>query len=191
MNDDFINQLTLNCLISKQQLQKLNKKTKDTLGEQKQKEIEEYGDRIKQLFHDLLVHQSPDDLLFEVKIAFDTFIDKSIYYFKARDTSEHLEKERRDTDVICNDIDFEKEERDIENGNYKENDVQEEDDQDECDQEEDEDQDEEEEEVEIVKAKKCKTYSKGVDDIQKLPLDWFQNVRQTYKTNKIFPRHSN
>ena len=30
MSDDLVNQLTLNFLISKQQLQKLNKKTKDT-----------------------------------------------------------------------------------------------------------------------------------------------------------------
>ena len=27
-----------------------------------------------------------------------------------------------------------------------------------------------------------------IEDIQKLPLDWFQNVRQSYKTNKIIPR---
>jgi len=29
--------------------------------------------------------------------------------------------------------------------------------------------------------------SKGVDDIQKLPLDWFQNIRQNYKKNQIIP----
>ena len=92
MTDDFINQLTLNCLISKQQLQKLNKRTKESIGEQKQKEIQEYSDRIKDLFQDLLVCQSPEDLLFEVKMAFDTFVDKSIYYFKAHDTSENLDK---------------------------------------------------------------------------------------------------
>ena len=41
----------------------------------------------------------------------------------------------------------------------------------------------------IVKTKyKKPTNSVGVDDIQKLPLDWFQNVRQSYKTNKIIPR---
>ena len=183
MNDDFINQLTLNCLISKQQLQKLNKKSKDTLGDQKQKNIEEYSDRIKQLFHDLLVNQCPDDLLFEVKIAFDTFIDKSIYYFKAHDNSEYLEKERTDDNAICDDIDFEKEERDIENGNYRENENE--------DQEEGDDDQEEDQVEEIVKAKSYKTYSKGVDDIQKLPLNWFQSVRQTYKTNKILPRQPN
>ena len=33
-----------------------------------------------------------------------------------------------------------------------------------------------------------KTNSVGVDDIQKLPLDWFQNVRENYKKNQIIPR---
>ena len=33
------------------------------------------------------------------------------------------------------------------------------------------------------------TKSKGVDDIQHLPLDWFSKVRQTYKQNQIIPRH--
>ena len=73
MSDDLVNQLTLNFLISKQQLQKLNKKTKETSEQQKIKEIQEYSSRIKILFNDLLVHQHPEDLLFEVKIAFDNF----------------------------------------------------------------------------------------------------------------------
>jgi hypothetical protein len=118
MSDDLVNQLTLNFLISKQQLQKLNKKTKETSEQQKIKEIQEYSNRIKLLFNDLLVYQPPEDLLFEVKIAFENFIDKSIYYLKAHDNTDNLEKER--TQEIHEDIDFEKEERDIINGNYKE-----------------------------------------------------------------------
>jgi hypothetical protein len=95
MSDDLVNQLTLNFLISKQQLQKLNKKTKETAEQQKYKEIQEYSDRIKLLFNDLLVCQPPEDLLFDVKIAFDNYIDKSIYYLKAHDNTEYLEKERK------------------------------------------------------------------------------------------------
>ena len=30
--------------------------------------------------------------------------------------------------------------------------------------------------------------SHGVDDIQKLPLDWFNTTRQNYKINQIIPR---
>ena len=122
MSDDLINQLTLNFLISKQQLQKLNKKTKETADQTKLREIEEYNDRIKKLFSDLLVCQPPDDLLFEVKNTFDNFIEKAIYYFKAHDNSEALEIERttNKTREIYEDIDYEKQEKAIENGNYKE-----------------------------------------------------------------------
>ena len=32
------------------------------------------------------------------------------------------------------------------------------------------------------------TKSKGVEDIHKLPLDWFNTTRQNYKINQIIPR---
>lgn len=229
MSDDLVNQLTLNFLISKQQLQKLNKKVKETSDQRKIRETQEYSDRIKILFSDLLVCQPPDDLLFEVKTAFDTFIEKSIYYFKAHDNSEDLEKER--SYEIHQDIDYEKEEREIEKGNFKErinnneeDDEDNEDDNDDYqnkeeleygynnDNEEDKEDEEEDEEEDnnnnntfykttneynktinhtpIVVTSKYKkpTKSVGVDDIQKLPLDWFENVRQNYKKNQIIPR---
>jgi hypothetical protein len=41
----------------------------------------------------------------------------------------------------------------------------------------------------VVKHKLYKkNTSVGVDDIQKLPLDWFQNVKENYKKNQIIPR---
>jgi hypothetical protein len=67
MSNDLVNQLTLNFLISKTQLQKLNKKIKDTSDQERLREIHKYNERIKNLFCDLLVSQSPDDLLLEVK----------------------------------------------------------------------------------------------------------------------------
>lgn len=205
MSDDLVNQLTLNFLISKQQLQKLNKKVKETSDQRKIRETQEYSDRIKTLFYDLLVYQPPDDLLFEVKTAFDTFIEKSIYYFKAHDNSEDLEKER--SQIIHEDVDYEKEEREIEKGNYIERSTEEEEEDEEEEEEENKENDEEaveKEEVKeytssnkktighepiVVRSKyKKPTNSVGVDDIQKLPLDWFENVRQNYKKNKIIPR---
>ena len=91
MSDDFVNQLTLNFLISKNQLQKLNKKVKENSDEIKIQEIQKYRKRITTLVNNLLDYQPPDDLLFEVKLAFDTFVDKSIYYFKAHDNSFKLD----------------------------------------------------------------------------------------------------
>ena len=212
MSDDLVNQLTLNFLISKHQLQKLNKKVKENTENSRKTDKEIYGQRITQLFNDLLVNEPPTTLLQEVKTEFDFFIDKCIYYFKALDNNELLEKERTDNypsdNIIHEDIDYEKDERSIERGDYKEK-SEEDDEEDENDEEdeEDEEDDEEDEEKEskdiiitrtrtieknspfIVKNKyNKKTNSVGVDNIQKLPLDWFQNVRENYKKNQIIPR---
>ena len=208
MSDDLVNQLTLNFLISKNQLQKLNKKVKENSDQIKVKEIQKYRKRIIKLFHNLLDSQPPDDLLFEVKLACDTFIDKSIYYFKAHDNSTQLENERLNTDIIHDDIDFEKEDNDKDPEGTKEEkeDFEERDEEGYEDDEADEEEDEEDKQGDgegyeeaqkstynnnniIVKNKYTKpSHSIGVDDIQKLPLNWFQNVRQNYKKNNIMPR---
>lgn len=181
MAEDLVNQITLNCLISKNQLQKLNKKLNENTENNRKSNKDIYEDRIKTLFYDLLKDRKPDNLLEDVKTGFDFFLDKCIYYFKAVDNNEILKKERNNTlydcDIINDDIDFEKEEKDIERGNYKEN------------------EDEEEEEEEKINSTFVKpkylnksNISKGVENIQQLPLNWFQNIRQNYKKNKIIPR---
>ena len=78
MSNELVDQLTLNLLISKTQLQKLNKKIKDN-NRKTVKEI--YGERIKELFSDLLVDNKPEDLLQDVETGFQFFLDKCIYYF--------------------------------------------------------------------------------------------------------------
>jgi hypothetical protein len=186
MSNDLVNQLTLNFLISKTQLQKLNKKVKETSDQERLREIQQYNERIKNLFCDLLVCQAPDDLLFEVKNTFDNFIDKSIYYFKAHDNNNELEMERSD---IKEDIDYD---REFEKGLEEEEDLEGQ----EEEEEEEEGQEEEEEEESskpihnpvIVKSKYSTTNSVGVNDIQKLPFNWFENVHQNYKKNQIIPR---
>jgi hypothetical protein len=218
MSDDFVNQLTLNCLISKTQLLKLNKHLKENTENIKKTNKEIYGDRVKQLFEDLLVDKPVENVLQEVNIAFDYFFDKCVYYFKAIDNNECLEKDRGDNeDIIKDDIDYEREERDIANGNYREeeneeNEEEEEEEEEEEDDEEHEENEEneenEEDEKEVPNIKKTiddrfklqstlivrkKTNKKtsnstGVEDLQKLPLDWFQSVKQNNKQNKIMPR---
>ena len=221
MSDDFINQLTLNFLISKNQLQKLNKKVKENSNQIKIQEIQKYRKRITTLVNNLLEYQPPDDLLFEVKLAFDTFVDKSIYYFKAHDNSFKLENERLNKDIIHDDIDFEKEENDKEEDGDEDKEENSDEDDEEIQQKDEEIQDKDleaqdkvleaqdkvleaqdkddaaevkDEEKSIYKhnniivKNKYTNQSRGVDDIQKLPLNWFQNVRQNYKQNHIIPR---
>ena len=205
MSDDFVNQLTLNFLISKNQLQKLNKKLKNSTETKRRCDKEIYGKRIQKLFNDLLVNEIPEDLLQEVNSSFEYFIDKAIYYLKAKDNNELFEKERCESDIVIqDDIDFEKEERDIENGDYVENNNE----YNENEEDEEEDEHEHEDPIELIMTpynnptnkledkppiivnKKHNNINKsvGVNDIQKLPLDWFQNVRQNYKKNNIIPR---
>jgi|688.fasta_scaffold75594_7 hypothetical protein len=183
----FVNEITLNFLISKNQLQKLNKmKQKETLPEHNYDK-----DRVTELFNKLLNNNRPDDLLEDVKTCFDAFIEKSIYYLEIHDKNINIQNDRNDQ--------IEKEDCDDE-------DCDEEDDEDcdeEDDEEDDEDCDEEEEEdlinndeyfeepVVKVTAKYSNnkvTKSKGVEDIHKLPLDWFNTTRQNYKINQIIPR---
>jgi hypothetical protein len=199
MADDIVNQLTLNFMISKSQLQKLNKKMKEESDEIRKTDKEIYQDRIKQLFDDLLVNQPPDDLLYDVRVGFDHFLDKCIYYFKAHDNNKNLEQ-ARSSEIIQDDIDFEKEERAIERGDYKEHSENEENSENEESSENEENSDNEENSskdeppkykehsIPVTKKYTKTTNSVGVDDIQKLPLDWFQNVRQNYKANQIIPR---
>ena len=205
MSDDFVNQLTLNFLISKNQLQKLNKKLKNSTETKRRCDKEIYGKRIQKLFNDLLVNEIPEDLLQEVNSSFEYFIDKAIYYLKAKDNNELFEKERCESDIVIqDDIDFEKEERDIANGDYVENNNE----YNENEEDEEEDEHEHEDPIELIMTpynnptnkledkppiivnKKHNNINKsvGVNDIQKLPLDWFQNVRQNYKKNNIIPR---
>jgi hypothetical protein len=140
-----------------------------------------------------LNNNKPDDLLEDVKVCFDAFIEKSIYYLEIHDKNESIQNERTgevaDEDVLAKaveeDINYDKEYDD--------------------DDEEDDFNDDEDDDavvahavvadaVESVIVKKINTkYSKknisnGVDDIHKLPLDWFNTTRQNYKQNQIIPR---
>ncbi len=173
MSDELVNQLTLNFLINKSQLQKLNKKS--NCQEDKLKEIQTYKPRIQKLFDDLLVCNQPDDLLYDVKNSFDTFVNKSIYYFKAHDESIALENERN-SEQIHDDIDYYEEERAIERGDYVENDnVKEE--------EEEEEEEEENDEDDNDVPKFNKTVISGDVD-----YTWFNIAKQQYKKHKIIPR---
>ena len=174
-NDNaYVNQITLNYLISKTQLHKLNKlKQKDDILEPTYDK-----DRIHNLFNQLLNNDKPDDLLEDVKECFDAFIEKSIYYLEIHDKNEIIQKERNEQcdeeGQINDDINYE----------------------DECNNEQDEEEEDQkpleeyfEEPVKMIHAKyPKKSVSNGVEDIQKLPLDWFNTTRQNYKKNQILPR---
>jgi len=192
MTDDdntYINEITLNFLISKSQLHKLNKlKQKDLVLEPTYDK-----NRIHQLFKQLLNNNKPDDLLEDVKTCFDAFVEKSVYYLEIHDKNENIQNERTGKLVESNNDDDALEEDDVleeDDDILEEDDVLEED----AVLEEDDVLDavlvaDAVEPVKKLNTKYSKkTVSNGVEDIHKLPLDWFNATRQNYKINQIIPR---
>jgi hypothetical protein len=182
LNNDYINQLTLNFLISKTQLHKLNKlKQKDIVDPV----LKHDKDKINKSCNKLLNDERPDDLLEDVKVCFDAFVEKSIYYLEIHDKNEIIQNERNDDDELNNELDNDDElisDDDLISDDLISDDF---------------DNDElgneliEEYRPHITQKSKYAKQNKasnGVDDIQKLPLDWFNKTRQTYKMNQIISR---
>jgi len=271
MSEDYVNQLTLNFLMSKTQLAKLNKKIAKDTSDNLKSDKAIFREDIKTLFNKLFDNDIPSDLLGDVKDCFDHFIDKSIYYIKLHnDNIKNNETNESNEQIRENNCDYEQdEEEDEQEEDEDEDDCEINDDQiyeenvsneitgiiqddsddevmneDEISDDEvmnnaeivddkvkirnevedvvikkykykrslesntrekntpdlkvfDKDVDREEEEEEdddnIVKVNKKSRQkglanSNGVDDIHKLPVDWFHNVRQNYKLTQILPR---
>jgi len=195
MSDDYVNQLTLNFLISKTQLAKLNKKIEEDTKNSLQTDKQIFREDIVDLFHKLLNNNIPSDLLHDVKDSFDHFIDKSIYYIKVH--NDNNQKNTQDAEVASLDEDAEFDELDDDVASLDEDAEF-----DELEEDADEDADEVAELEDIAelddvsreiisvrkKTRKQNMKTNGVEDIQKLPLDWFQSVRQGYKMTQILPR---
>jgi len=171
MSNELVDQLTLNLLISKTQLQKLNKKIKETTDNNRKTDKEIYGERIKELFSDLLVDNKPEDLLQDVETGFQFFLDKCIYYFKVRDTNKSLEQdvvEEVVDDSIKDDIDYDKED-DIDYD--KEDDID-------YDKEDLENIEEDEDTNKPQLVNEVFRKSKRYVSSDSLPLDWFQRCKK-------------
>ena len=184
MSDDLVNQITLNYLISKSQLQKLNNKIKQKEQDNMKSDKEIYKDQIGELFTKCLNDEFPDDLLQEVRNSFTYFIEKSVYYLKLKankpDTSASASE--AEEDAVVN-LEAEEEEASEEEASEEE---------------EEEDAEEEEEDVDeeavppvkserVFKKNNKVVHSEGVENIQQLPLDWFTKVRCSSKQNKSVP----
>jgi len=201
MSEDLVNQITLNFLISKQQLHKLNKKIKQKEEDKMKTDMEIYKEQFIELFNKMVNDDFPEDLLEDVKHSYNYFVEKSIYYLKMK----------AETNKSVNEIEDDVEDKDLQTNNDDLSETNEHEDE-EDEEEEDEDNlcedNNNEDEEEISKSKKTfttsstiypkvykkvnrPTKSKGVEDIKQLPLDWFTKVKQTNKQNSIIPRNNN
>ena len=193
MSDDLVNQITLNFLISKSQLHKLNNKIKQKEQETMKSDKEIYKDQINELFTKCLNDEFPNDLLQDVRNSFTYFIEKSVYYLKlkadrtddsgdknleAESLEEELSDNEKDEDISDNESEAETESLEAESLETESLEV-------ETESLEEETVASLEEDVKPQRVYKKTTkpsHSEGVDDINKLPLDWFTKVK--YQTQK-------
>jgi hypothetical protein len=98
MNNSYINQITLDCLLNKEIMGK-------HLIKQREKQINKedyifYRKRIFDLFKGMMNKTIPQDLSPDVKYAYNTFIKASIDYFKILDNNDLLQEDYKDIDVL-------------------------------------------------------------------------------------------
>jgi hypothetical protein len=191
MSEDFVNNITLNYLISKNQLQKLNKKMKQTKEEAMKTDREIYKEKIISLFMELLENDRASiNVLEEVKNGFDYFIEKTIYHIKMEEVTQQRENElqmhKEKDKITVTKSSSSSSLVDIDDTNCNtDDDIDEE-----YDEDEDEDEDEYEElfpehlEEKETKAKPQVVYKKHSTQ----RFDWFDNVKNEKISNKIIPK---
>jgi len=93
-SEDIVNQITLNCLISKSQLMKINNnKIKKNLEIERKKNIDQNYDELLKLFENLVNDKYPENLFDDVKNSYIHFIDKSLIYLNSIKNENKIEKQ--------------------------------------------------------------------------------------------------
>ena len=97
MSQAFVDQVTLDCLLNKSMFN-AHVKIKQAQSVNKE-ERKFYKKRIYNLFKEMLINKAePEDLLPDVKYAYDNFINASVNYFKTIDNNDLLQEEYKTLD---------------------------------------------------------------------------------------------
>jgi hypothetical protein len=114
MNNSYIDQITLDCLINKENIGKHIMKEREK--QINNDDLKFYRKRIFNLFKTITYCNLPIDLSPDVKYAHDTFIKSSINYFKVTDNNDLLQEEYKDINNSLDNNDLLQEEyKDINN----------------------------------------------------------------------------
>jgi hypothetical protein len=103
MSETFVNQVTIDCLLNKEQYQKHLIQTNHKVTNKKDKKF--YKKRIYNLTKELLTNNAPNKLFPDVKYAFENYVKSCVHYFKAIDSNDILQedyKEYENIDEILN-----------------------------------------------------------------------------------------
>ncbi len=97
MSQAFVDQVTLDCLLNKSMFNAHIKNKKAQSINKEERKF--YKKRIYNLFKELLINKTePDDLLPDVKYAYNNFLNASINYFKIIDNNDLLQEEYKTLD---------------------------------------------------------------------------------------------
>ena len=98
MSSAYINQVTLDCLLNKEMFSNhvRNQKSKQLNKE----DCKFYRKRIFNLFKKIITDQTPEDLLPDVKYAYDNFLNSAIHYFKTIDNNDLIQTEYNDIEPL-------------------------------------------------------------------------------------------
>jgi hypothetical protein len=91
MSDDFVNRVTLDCLLNKEMYSNQIKTKKERALSKEDKRF--YRKRIYGLFKEIISGKPPSDLFIDVKSTYETFVTTAINYFKAIDRSDIIQSE--------------------------------------------------------------------------------------------------
>jgi hypothetical protein len=92
MSESFINQVTLDCLLNKQQYNKYLLNKTEKVSNRKDKKF--YRKRIFCLTKELLLTKDKPEFLFpDVEYAFDNYVNSCIQYFKTIDSNDIIQNE--------------------------------------------------------------------------------------------------
>jgi hypothetical protein len=97
MSQAFVDQVTLDCLLNKSMFNAHVKNKKAHSINKEERKF--YKKRIYNLFKEMLINKAePEDLLPDVKYAYDNFLNASINYFKTIDNNDLLQEEYKTLD---------------------------------------------------------------------------------------------
>jgi hypothetical protein len=97
MSQAFVDQVTLDCLLNKSMFNAHVKNKKAHSINKEERKF--YKKRIYNLFKEMLINKTePEDLLPDVKYAYDNFLNASINYFKTIDNNDLLQEEYKTLD---------------------------------------------------------------------------------------------
>ena len=100
MSESLINQITLDCLLNKEIMEKHMMKQREKQIDKK--DLEFYKKRIFNLFKEIISNNCREDISPDVKYAYNTFIKTTINYFKVIDNNDLLQEEYKDI-IMAND----------------------------------------------------------------------------------------